>query len=226
MPAVHDELTKTWRAPTRLVLTPSTSATLTIVDEAEEKPLPLKEAMTAHLCQPSTCGFKSAAHPSKPCRMTSTLAKFLLQVFQAKFLSDMDESGRDPSTFKELCTVTDLALSVTKATSHAIGKAMANLVVLEHHLWLNLTEIRDTEKITFLNSRSLQRDYLALPLTGSLNSSQIHRRHHRLYITSCLSIPAQRLFQSGSRPHQMGFNSALEWPGSTPSRNIKVPAPM
>lgn len=29
----------------------------------------------------------------------------------------------------------------------AIGKAMANLVVLEHHLWLNLTEIKDTDKM-------------------------------------------------------------------------------
>lgn len=67
----------------------------------------------------------------------------VLQVFQAKLLHFMDESGQDSDAFKELRTATDLALHATKATAQAIGKAMANLVVLEHHFWLNLTEIRD-----------------------------------------------------------------------------------
>ncbi len=49
-------------------------------------------------------------------------------------------------------TATDLALCATKATEQAIVKAMANLVVLECHLWLNLTEIRDADRVTFLNS--------------------------------------------------------------------------
>lgn len=55
----------------------------------------------------------------------------VLQVFQAKHLWDMDESGRDPGTFTELRMVTDLALRATKATMWAVGKAMASLVVLE-----------------------------------------------------------------------------------------------
>lgn len=76
--------------------------------------------------------------------MTSTLANRanaaalhmipVLQLFQVKLLRDMDESGGDPSAFKELCMLKDLT---------SIGKAMANLVVLKHFLWLNLTEIRD-----------------------------------------------------------------------------------
>lgn len=32
----------------------------------------------------------------------------------------------------------------------AIVKAMANLLVLERHLWSNLTEIKDTDKVTVL----------------------------------------------------------------------------
>lgn len=49
-------------------------------------------------------------------------------------------------------TGTDLALRATKAMTQAVGKAMASLVVLECHLWLNLTDIRDAEKIAFLDS--------------------------------------------------------------------------
>ncbi len=41
----------------------------------------------------------------------------------------------------------DLALSAMKATTQAIGKTMASLVVLERHLWLKRAEIRDTEKM-------------------------------------------------------------------------------
>lgn len=46
----------------------------------------------------------------------------------------------DPNAFKELCTETHLALHTTKTTVQAIGKALANLVVLEYHIRLNLTE--------------------------------------------------------------------------------------
>lgn len=42
--------------------------------------------------------------------------------------------------FKELCSATDLALRATKATAEAIGRAISSLVVLEHYLWLKLTD--------------------------------------------------------------------------------------
>ncbi len=76
----------------------------------------------------------------------------VLQVFQAKLLWDMNESALDPGAFTELRTATDLALRATKVMMQAVGKAMASLVVLERHLWLNLTDIRDAEKMAFLNS--------------------------------------------------------------------------
>lgn len=107
LPAFHEVLTKTWRAPYSACVNPSTAAALTTVDGAEEKGYsklsPLEEAV-------STRGLKSVAHLSRPCRMTSALANkvyaaagqagsalhmSVLQVFQAKLLSDMDESGRD-----------------------------------------------------------------------------------------------------------------------------------
>lgn len=43
----------------------------------------------------------------------------VLQVYQAKLLQALDESGPDPEMFKELCSVTDLALRATKTTARS-----------------------------------------------------------------------------------------------------------
>ncbi len=76
-------------------------------------------------------------------------------MFQAKLLCNMDESGQHQEAFKELRTASNLSLRATKATAWAISKTMASLVVLERHLWLNLTEIRDAKKMAFLDSTFL-----------------------------------------------------------------------
>lgn len=51
--------------------------------------------------------------------------------------------------FIELHTATDLVLHATKATTWVINKAISNLVMLEHHLWLNINEIKDL--VTFFD---------------------------------------------------------------------------
>lgn len=61
-------------------------------------------------------------------------------------------TSQHQEAFKELHTANNLSLCATKATAQAISKTMASLVVLERHLWLNLTEIRDAEKMAFLDS--------------------------------------------------------------------------
>lgn len=48
--------------------------------------------------------------------------------------------------------MTDLALHATKVTAQDIARSMASLVVLGHHLWLNLTEIKEVDKTLFLDS--------------------------------------------------------------------------
>ena len=75
----------------------------------------------------------------------------ILQVFQAKLLRSLDESSPSEPAFHDLRSATDLALRATKATAQAIGRSMANLVVLERHLWLNLTEIKESDKVAFLD---------------------------------------------------------------------------
>ncbi|KAL0152775.1 hypothetical protein M9458_052498 [Cirrhinus mrigala] len=99
----------------------------------EKLPL-LDESVAAHLCPPTAIGWKAkASHPSKPCRTTSALAgrayasagqaasalhsMAVLQVFQAKLLTEMDKSALDPATLTELQSTTDLALRATKATA-------------------------------------------------------------------------------------------------------------
>ncbi len=72
----------------------------------------------------------------------------VLQVFQAKLLWCMDEAGLDPAAFREMRSATALVLHATMTAAHAIGRSIASLVVLEHHLWLTLTE----NKVTFLDS--------------------------------------------------------------------------
>lgn len=72
----------------------------------------------------------------------------VFQVFQAKILASTDKSGLDPATLRELRSVTDLALCTTKATAQAIGGSMASLI----DLWLTLTEIKDADKVPFLDT--------------------------------------------------------------------------
>ncbi len=172
-PEVHDELTRSWRSPYSARLRTSASSALTTVDGAEEKGyerMPqLDESVAAHLCPPTAIGWKAkASHPSKPCRTTSALAgrsyasagqaasalhsMAVLQVYQAKLLSAVDESEPDPATLRELRSATDLALRATKTTAQAIGRSMASLVVLERHLWLTLTEIKDADRVSFLDA--------------------------------------------------------------------------
>ncbi|KAL0173136.1 hypothetical protein M9458_033447, partial [Cirrhinus mrigala] len=173
LPEVHEELTRSWRAPYSACLRTSSSSALTSVDGAEDKGYeklpPLDKSVAAHLCPPTAIGWKTkASHPSKPCRTTSALAgraytsagqaasalhsMAILQVFQAKLLAQSDRSALDPATLTELRSATDLALRATKATAQAIGRSMASLVVLERHLWLTLTEIKDTDKVPFLDA--------------------------------------------------------------------------
>ncbi|MGL5292410.1 MAG: hypothetical protein ACRC9V_01210, partial [Aeromonas sp.] len=53
---------------------------------------------------------------------------------------------------QELRTATDVALRVTKVAAHVLGRPMSNLVVQERQQWLNLVQMKDAEKVHFLNA--------------------------------------------------------------------------
>lgn len=111
----------------------------------------------------------------------------VLQVYQAKLLCVMDESGPEAAAFEELCSVIDLALSATKSMAQAIVHVMANLVVHEHHLWLNLTEIKDTDA-ALLDSPVSPSGLFGSAVTILLSILQRHRRHQKRCATSCRQV--------------------------------------
>ncbi len=106
--------------------------------------------------------------PSRACKYSSGLtgsayracgeaasalhAMALLQVHQAKALKDLHEGGHDLTVLHELRAVTDLALRATKVTAQSLGRAMSTLVVQERHLWLCLADMKEQEKVQFLNA--------------------------------------------------------------------------
>ncbi len=56
-----------------------------------------------------------------------------------------------PRHSKENCTRVDLAPWVMKVTVQSLGEAMPTLVIQKHHLWLNLVEMRDVDKVRLLD---------------------------------------------------------------------------
>ncbi|KAI2647955.1 Transposon Ty3-G Gag-Pol polyprotein [Labeo rohita] len=117
-----------------------------------------------HLCPQNAASWRGQPKlPSRACKFSSTLvakaysasgqaastlhAMAILQVYQAKVLKDLHEGVPDPELVQELH-----ALRATKITAQALGRAMSTMVVQERHLWLNLAEMRDAEKVRFLDA--------------------------------------------------------------------------
>lgn len=106
---------------------------------------------------------KTPTLQSKPLRVTSKLngrayaaagqaggafhSVPVLKAYQANLLKDLDVSkGLAPEA------VTDLALRGCKQTATAIGRAMAAMVAIERHLWINLSDIGEKEKHFLLDA--------------------------------------------------------------------------
>ncbi len=130
----------------------------------------IEDTLASHLSPSLAPSWKSRPLlPSKPCRTTSALigksyiaagqagmalhTMAILQAYQADVLKEMDEgTGLTPEAVKELRRATDLALRATKHTARAVGRSMAASVAAERHLWLNLTEIREKEKVFLMDA--------------------------------------------------------------------------
>ncbi|KAI2656006.1 Transposon Ty3-G Gag-Pol polyprotein [Labeo rohita] len=73
-------------------------------------------------------------------------------VHQAQALKQLHEGRPDKGVMQELRTVTDFALRATKVTARSLGQVMATMVVQERHLWLNLAQMADADKVRFLDA--------------------------------------------------------------------------
>ncbi|KAL0168330.1 hypothetical protein M9458_036552, partial [Cirrhinus mrigala] len=172
-PEVHEELTKSWKAPlsarSRHVISPS----LTTLDGGPARgytEVPqVERAIAVHLCPQNGASWRGRPRlPSRACKFSSALvakayvasgqaasalhAMAILQVYQAKVLKDLHEGVPDPELLHELRSATDYALRAMKVMAQALGRAMSTMVVQERHLWLNLAEMRDAEKARFLDA--------------------------------------------------------------------------
>ncbi len=73
-----------------------------------------------------------------------------------KALRDLHEGGHDLAVLHELRIATDVVLQATKMTAQSLGHVMSTLVVQERHLWLCLTDMKEQEKVQFLNAPESQ----------------------------------------------------------------------
>ncbi len=170
---MHEEVTRSWKAPFSARSRPSASSVLTTLDGGAaqgyvEVP-PVERAIAMQLCPQGAAAWRGNPRlPSRACKFSSALtakaygaagqaasalhAMALLQVHQAKALKQLHEGDADPGVLQELRTATDLALRATKVTARALGQTMSTLVVQERHLWLTLADMRESDKHRFLDS--------------------------------------------------------------------------
>ncbi|KAL0170346.1 hypothetical protein M9458_034942 [Cirrhinus mrigala] len=112
------------------------------------------------------CKFSSAlevkAYTASGQAVSTLHAMAILQVYQAKVLKDLHEGVPDPELLQELCSVTGYALRTMKVMAQALGRPIYTMVVQEHHLWLNLVEMQDSEKVRFLDALISQKQTEAI----------------------------------------------------------------
>lgn len=121
----------------------------------------------------------------------------------------------DMEVLRELRTATDLVLRATKVTVLSLGRAMSTLVIQERQLCLCLADMRNTDKIMFLNA-----------LRTSPSSPRLHRSRLRPLSTSCpsdqlLPPPSCSALASLSPPHSLQLSNAVEPIARQPPRPFR-----
>ncbi len=122
-----------------------------------------------------------------------------------------EEAGLDSASFRDLRSATDLALRATKATAQAIGRSMSSLIVLERHLWLTMTEMKEVDKVHFLNA-PISSDSLFGPAVEGFAER---------FMEAQKSSQAMR----HSLPKCISYSSATSCPRPSPTQQTAKPAP-
>ncbi|KAI2653984.1 Phosphatidylinositol 4-kinase pik1 [Labeo rohita] len=191
------ERTKTWRAPYTARSRLSSSLLTTLDDGAARGYVDVPQvkcAVVVHLCLRNAATWRNRPRlPSKACKLSSALAvkgfsagqaasalhaMAILQVHQAKALKELHQGGPDPRLMQELRTATDFALQAPKVTAWSFGQVMSTVVVQEHHLWLNLAQMSDADKVRFLDA----------PISAGV-AQQAHGNPNRQYSNGSVHQP-------------------------------------
>ncbi len=169
-PEVHEEVTRSWRAPFSARNRASSSSILTALDVGAAKRYveipPVERTIVVQLCPQSAAawwdnprllsrarGFSfvsmAEAYIAAGQAASALHAMALLHAYQAKALKQLHEGSSNPGLMQELHTVTNLALHASKVTARSLGQTMCTQ---ERHLWLNLADKRESDKHCFLDS--------------------------------------------------------------------------
>lgn len=84
-------------------------------------------------------------------------AMAILKVHQVKALKELHEDSSEPGLRQELCSAIDFVLRAAKVMARALSQTMSTMVILESHHWLNPAEIREFNKVRFLDAAYLTR---------------------------------------------------------------------
>lgn len=173
LPDTHRELSRSWKTPyAALVYHPVLSFSSNVVGLKEHGYVAMpkvEQALGNHLSPSTASFFCTPTLPPGPSQVTSRLVGkaykaagqaggalhtlSVLQAYQAKLLKDLDTGkGIGPEAVTEVRKAIDLSLRTIKQTAQAIGYSMAAMVVTERHLWLDLSSLKESDKIFLLNA--------------------------------------------------------------------------
>ncbi len=102
-----------------------------------------------------------------------------------------------------------MALRATKATTQAIGRSMSSLIGLERHLWLTMMEIKEADKVPFLDAPVLSGSLFGPAVEGfaerfteakKLSLAMQHFLPKRTSSSSASSCPRPALTQQAAKP--------------------------
>lgn len=128
-------------------------------------------------------------------------------------LQALGEQGPDPQSFRKLRSATDLELRATENTAQGIGRSMSSLVVLQRHLWLSLTEMRDLEKARLLDA-PISPHGLFGDDVGSFSEKFLETQKQSKTLSHFLpkrvAAPPQRYLSSSSRRPYAASSSGLK----------------
>ncbi len=225
-PEVHEEVTRSWRAPFSARNRPSASSVLTTLDGGAAQGY--VEIPPVRLCPQGAAAWRgNPRFPSRACRFSSALtakaygaagqaasalhAMALLQVHQAKALKQLHEGDADPG------------------------------VLQERHLWLTLADTRESDKHRFLDSPISQAGLFGEAVEDfaqqfSAAQKQTEAFHHILLRRSAAvstpppaaappavstSAPARPQQQPSQRPQHGAGRRKVAQPASAPAKPVK-----
>ncbi len=214
---LHHEISRSWKQAFSSCLINAAATDFTnLVGSVEQgyTAIPVVEdTLASHLSPSLAPSWKSCPLlPTKPYRTTSALigksyiaagqagmalhTMAILQAYQADVLKEIDEgAGLTAEAVKELRRATDFALRAIKHTACAVGRSMADSVAAERHLWLNLTEIREKEKVFLLDAPISQSG-----LFGEAVSSVVEKFHSAKTQSAALKQFMPRRMRDHSTP--------------------------